>query len=153
MTTIKHLFLDIEKNSKETIKTSFDRIAIDLINNWGLKINQDIYSFTEIEFYYFLTNIHEDNATHKHDFDEGHWRCHSQGLDITFQASESDKSDGGILIRGLKHKNKYVNGPIRILGLIFENFGQVTTLNKEFGLVPIINPTASIIFKTKRHGL
>jgi hypothetical protein len=145
------LNLDIDNNSEEGIKDSFDRIAVDLINNWDLKINGAVFSFTEIEFYYFLKGVHEDTATHEHKFDSGVWRWHQQGLDIALQGN--DQSDGGILLRGIKSENKYINGPKRILHLIFERFGDVTEVNKEFGLIPKKVPTNLSIYKTRRHGL
>jgi hypothetical protein len=135
----------------ENIQKSFDKIACDIIHNWHLKINDDLYSFTEIEFYFFFKGIHEDNATHKHKYPKGQWRSHPAGLDITFQSS--DVRDGGILIRGMKKDTKYVNGPRRIVELIFESFGDITLLQKEFGLVRKLIKTREPIRKVARHGL
>jgi hypothetical protein len=143
--------LEIKNESRDSIKNSFDRIAVDLINNWNLKINSSIYSFTEIEFYYFLSGLHEDKATHEHLYNIGQWRWHQQGLDITFQGSKG--SDGGILLRGIKSSGTYINGPKRILEEIFKRFGNVTIINKEFGLVPKVDSAHEIIHKTIRHGI
>lgn len=148
---MEQLNLKIDIFSQKTIQNSFDRIATDLILQWQLKINNEIFSFTEIEFYFFYKGIHEDNATHKHSYDVGQWRIHSQGLDITFQSS--DISDGGILIRGLKSEKGYVNGPRRVLETIFKNFNPVIDLQQQFGLIPKPTGNSIEIFKTVRHGL
>ena len=145
------LNLTIDVTSKETIQNSFDRIAKDLILNWQLKINDMLFTFTEIEFYYYYEGIHEDIATHKHKYDKGQWRIHRQGLDITFQWS--DISDGGILIRGLKSENGYINGPLRVLETIFKNFNPVIVIQQQFGLIPKLSGNSTEIFKTERHGL
>jgi len=147
--------LTIDNTSKETIQISFDRIAQDLILNWQLKISDILFSFTEIEFYYFYKGIHEDNATHEHHYDQGLWRFHNQGLDITFQFT--DISDGGILIRGLRSENKsdkeYVNGPRRVLETIFKNLNPVAVVQQQFGLIPKTATNSLETFKTGRHGL
>jgi hypothetical protein len=152
---MEQINLTIDITSKETIQISFDRIAQDLILNWQLKINDILFSFTEIEFYYFYKGIHEDNATHEHNYEQGSWRFHNQGLDITFQST--DISDGGILIRGLKSENKsekeYVNGPRRILETIFKNLNPVAVIQQQFGLSPKIMTNSIEIFKTGRHGI
>ncbi|MEI9912367.1 MAG: hypothetical protein WDO71_23560 [Bacteroidota bacterium] len=145
------LNLDIITENKETIQQSFDRIAVDIIHNWSLKVDQDIYSFTEIEFYFFFADIHEDNSTHEHKYDKCKWRFHLQGLDITFQTTE--KSDGGILIRGLKTVKGNVNGPKRVLESIFKSLGDVVSIQKEFGLILKTEASSEQIRKTIRHGL
>lgn len=143
--------LTITTDSKEAIGQSFDRIAKDLIHNWQLRVNEDLYSFTEIEFYFFHEGVHEDISTHEHDYKEGQWRLHSQGLDITFQST--DKQDGGILIRGLKKDGEYINGPKRATTAIFKSLGDVTSTHKEFGLTKKPEATNEEIKRTSRHGL
>ena len=152
MTITKNLDLTILPETKASIQASFDRIARELLTNWSLRVNANLFSFTEIEFYFFLKEIHEDNATHEHNYDQGLWRSHLQGLDITFQSTEI--SDGGILIRGLKNENNnYVNGPKRVLEAIFKGFVPVMEINQQFGLVPTSVPSSVPVFKTNRHGL
>lgn len=148
---MKNLNLKINTNTKETIQSSFDRIAKEIISDWQLKIDNELFSFTEIEFYFFCEAVHEDNSTHEHNYNEGLWRLHSQGIDITFQST--DISDGGILIRGLKSKKGYINGPRRILETIFKIFSSVTTIQHQFGLVCESSASPCAIFKTTRHGL
>ncbi|MBK7214692.1 MAG: hypothetical protein IPH88_15625 [Bacteroidales bacterium] len=136
---------------KESIHSSFDHIAKDILTNWQLKVDEQLFSFTEIEFYFFCELIHEDNFTHEHTYDAGLWRFHNQGVDITFQSTNI--SDGGILIRGMKSKDGYVNGPRRILETIFRTCGSVTSVQHQFGLVPAIDTSPITIYKTARHGL
>ena len=152
------LDLTINAESIATIRQSFDRIAKELILRWHLRVNDDLYSFTEIEFYFFKTGIHEDNATHEHEYEGYRWQAHAQGLDMTFQFTED--SDGGILIRGLRKDNegtpaseKYTNGPRRVVALLFKSLGLVYSVSKQFGLQPKEHPTAEAICKVKRHGL
>jgi hypothetical protein len=149
--------LEIDKDSVISIQASFDRIAKDLIHNWNLMVNNEIYSFTEIEFYYFFKGTHDDMAVHEHKvyFEYGYLRHHSKGLDITFKTTED--SDGGILIRGLKkhneHKNYYFNGPLRVLEEIFISFGSINKPEKIFGLKPKQFFSNEQVFKTIRFGL
>ena len=142
--------LDLEINT-ETIQESFDRIARDMIHKWHLQVNDDLYSFTEIEFYFRDKETHDDNSTHPHTYDAGLWRSHLAGLDITLRHPKG--GHGGILIRGLKKDTDYFNGPIRILEPIFISLGNVSLTKKVFGLAPKSQKTAEPIMKTTRHGL
>jgi hypothetical protein len=148
---MNELNLIIRSDNAAAITKSFDRIAIELMSNWQLKVNKELFSFTEIEFYFFKYQIHEDTATHEHNYPEGRWRCHLQGLDITFP--QTDDSDGGILIRGVRSNNVYINGPKRVLSTIFSNLLPVTIVAQEIGLVPNSTLEQVNIFKTSRHGL
>lgn len=143
--------LNIISDSILSIQASFDRIAEDLITNWNLKVNDTHFTFTELEFYFFKYNIHEDNATHEHDYGEGKWRFHLQGLDITFPTT--DNSDGGILLRGIKSEKEFINGPKRVLTTIFRKMNPVSEIHNQFGLVPAQEKQDIIIYKTLRHGL
>ncbi len=137
--------MNLEINN-EKIENSFDRIANELINNYALLVNNTEFRFTEIEFYYYSEN-HADNYTHEHNRNVGEWRFHNQGLDLTFQSDE--KTDGGILIRGILSKSKYVNGPRKVLGEIFQSFGRAfdkTTIV----LIPSTKRNVDI-YKTFRH--
>jgi hypothetical protein len=111
--------MNLEINNLK-IENSFDRIAEDLLKNYALLVNNTEFRFTEIEFYYYSEN-HPDEYTHRHRRNAGEWRFHNQGLDLTFKGDE--KSDGGILIRGLLSGSNYVNGSRKVLGEIFESFG------------------------------
>jgi len=129
------------------IDSSFDKIATELLTSTSLYVNDKEIQITEIEFYYFHEGIQEDNYTHEHKRNEGEWRFHSQGLDITFKGNS--KQDGGILIRGIKVGNDYINGPRKIIQKVFEHFTKVTDNN-----VLTLRSTAKRkleIIKTYRH--
>ncbi|MES2131602.1 MAG: hypothetical protein V4506_04575 [Bacteroidota bacterium] len=149
------LDLTINQKNAKTVGASFDRIAEELINHSQLNLQGILYTFTEIEFYYFDKATHPDKYTHKHSYNSGKWRFHLQGLDISLgYITEEDNfvSYGGILIRGLKSGKYYINGPKRILALLFEKFGDVEIPHKEFGIVPSKNNKVTI-YKSFRKGL
>ncbi len=150
---MKKLDLTIVSDNVLSIQASFDRIAENLITNWNLKINDSLFTFTELEFYFFKYEIHEDNATHerKHETTQGSWRFHPQGLDIEFSTTED--SDGGILLRGIKSDNEFINGPKRVLEMIFRKMNPVAEIHNKFGLVPSLKKQNAKIYKTFRHGL
>lgn len=131
---------------KENIEGSFDRIATDLLLQKALFVNGKEIRFTEIEFYYF-DPVHQDKYTHEHLRKVGEWRFHNQGLDITFQGDET--TDGGILIRGILVDNKYINGPRKVVGKIFELFGKVSENSTIVLLDSSVRKTE--IIKTFRH--
>lgn len=131
----------------QNVEKSFDRIAIELLTKKALFVNDVEFQFTEIEFYYFHENYHPDSYTHDHERNEGEWRFHNQGLDITFQANE--KQVGGILIRGVKVNKEYVNGPRKIIQKIFENFNKVSFNNNI--ILSTIEERPNFIIKTFRH--
>ena len=56
---MKNLNLKIDTRTRETIQSSFDRIAKEIISGWQLKIDNELFSFTEIEFYYFCEAVHD----------------------------------------------------------------------------------------------
>ena len=113
--------LEIDNNK---IEESFDRIAKDILTQKALFVNETIFRFTEIEFYYYYKGIHDDEYTHEHSRNAGEWRLHKQGFDITLAGN--DISDGGILIRGVLIDSEYINGPLKTLGAILQTFGKVT---------------------------
>lgn len=132
---------------KNNVESSFDRIAKDLLLRKSLFVNQVEIQFTEIEFYYYCQEVHEDNYTHRHMREAGQWRFHNQGIDITFKGDEL--SDGGILIRGISTNGRYVNGPLKSLRVIFERFGDISARTEMF-LADGENRNKEII-KTSRH--
>lgn len=151
------LNLDINRKSSVTISQSFDRIAKELIENWQLNLQGTLFSFTEIEFYYFDRVSHPDKYSHKHSYMVGKWRFHLQGLDISLGYEKEDGTEdfssyGGILLRGIKSETEYINGPKRILAHIFKALDSVEEIQKEFGLVNHQNPKVQI-YKSVRKGL
>lgn len=145
------LNLQIDSASLGAIQKSFDRIATDLLDNYSLIINDEVFYLTEIEFYYFKEQLHEDKTTHEHQCEVGKWRSHSQGLDISLGFGKD--FDGGILLRGLNNKGKFINGPRRVLNQIFSNFYTVDNCENKFGLKKEDYPKGKTIFRTARHGL
>lgn len=129
------------------IEGSFDRIARKLLTECVLKVNDTNFEITEIEFYYFFPGVHEDKYTHPHTFEAGKWRYHNQGLDITLQGS--DIQDGGILIRGIKSGDMYVNGPLKVVQKIYETFAQCTDDNHIILLE--VPQNGKKLLKTFRH--
>lgn len=147
--------LTIDRKNAKTINASFDRIANELINHYCLNLQGTLYTFTEIEFYYFDKAHHPDKYSHKHNYGTGKWRFHLQGLDISLGHMIEDghfTSYGGILIRGLKSGKYYINGPKRILAHIFEKLGEVEITGKEFGITTSKNEKVTI-YKSFRKGL
>lgn len=138
--------LEIDNND---IEGSFDRIAKEIITQKALFVNEKVFRFTEIEFYYFYKDIHTDSCTHPHLRNEGEWRLHEQGFDITFKGT--DIRDGGILIRGVLVDGEYINGPIKTLGAILQAFGKVT--EKTSFIIKDAEPRDVKIIKTFRHNL
>ena len=116
--TNRKLNLDINPND---VENSFDRIAKELLLSYAIVVNDIQLSITEIEFYYFRNDCHEYNYTHPHDRDAGEWRFHKQGLDLTLKGNT--EQDGGILFRGVKHNEEYVNGPILTVQKIMQCLG------------------------------
>ncbi len=69
--------LNVDVNN---VEKSFDRIAREILNEKVLLVNDTQFILTEIEFYFFQENEHEDKYTHEHERDGGEWRFHSQGI-------------------------------------------------------------------------
>lgn len=139
--------LEFRINENE-ILDDFNRIAKLLLLQKRLKINNVIARFTEIEFYYYCQQ-HDDNFTHEHTLNEGRWRFHNQGIDITIKGNSGF---GGILIRGIEINDEYINGPRRVLFKIMDFLNPVNEVLNNFGLIDgdILDFQ---IFQTYRHGL
>ncbi len=97
------------------IQDCFNRIAIQLFNNYDLQVNEKLYQLTEIEFYYFCEQ-HKDDYTYKHDDEAGKLRFHYSGIDITLRSFDRI-GYGGILIRGIKGINdkERIKGPLLVV--------------------------------------
>jgi len=131
------------------IQISFDKIARELLLNYVISVNNTDIEITDIEFYYFKKDIHEDMYTHDHKINRpaGQWRSHNQGIDITFEAT--DDQDGGILIRGIRTSNHSIIGPLNSLHYIFEIMKGVFETNQL--CLKRKNLPSSEIIKTFRH--
>ena len=143
--------MDLKINNSDTtsIEKSFDRIAGDLLRNYGIKVNDEFLRFSEIEFYYFDEN-HQDKYTPRHTRLGGEWRVHRKGLDITFKSNE--KKYGGVLIRGVYDKaGNFINGPFLVLNKIFTCLGKTGKKSTVQFLKSF--PVKKRIIKARRHGL
>ena len=139
--------MDFNINEKQ-VAQSFNRIAHLLLLQKALLVNNQKYQITEIEFYYYCKS-HPDVFTQCHDYPVGRWRFHHQGLDITLRGGSGF---GGILLRGLRCGEKYINGPRKVMRTIFGGLNPVGQSHNEFGLVVDEKRNPSI-FKTYRKGL
>jgi len=129
------------------IPKSFDNLARQLLLEHVISVNQTDIEMTEIEFYYFKEGIHEDNYTHPHKRPPGHWRLHKQGIDITFEGTVDQ--DGGILIRGIKYEDRYINGPLKTLAYFMESMQNV--FHQNHLCLRAKSLTETNIIKTHRH--
>ena len=124
----------IHKLKKEDIEAAFKKIAKEIFNNYLLKIKDNKYRITEIEFYYYDKCIHPDPYVHRDNRQQscGEWYFHRykesdklkvgnyKGLDITFG---NNSSFGGILIRAIEKQNEendYTEGPCKVVNCILE---------------------------------
>jgi len=97
----------IDTSSSSSIEKSLIEIADDLIKKRAIKINDNIFSFVDLEVYFWHIN-HKDGYTMKHDREYGELEAHRYGIDISL-GNKKDKEFGGILICGLYDKqNKEV---------------------------------------------
>ena len=122
--------LDLLKNpfdglsDYESIKKKCKDIAQELFNNYGIKCNNTIFRFAEIEFYYYDSekylkdriNLKWQEVTYpRKDYKGGELFYHLSGIDICFDSQYKEKSGkfGGILIRALKDENDVIiAGPL-----------------------------------------
>lgn len=154
-TNINELFR-VDSTSEKSIVNSFENISKTLFFNYEFRVNNSVFHFTEIEFYYYHESQHPDKNTHEHSIkSNGRWRGHNQGLDMTFQSTEM--SDGGILIRGLKRVQpevEYINGSRRVIFKLFSCFNDVLSMNSGFYLVKLSESLhREKIFRTSRQGI
>ena len=97
--------LKIDNTNETTISESFSKIANDLIVNKKLKINDSVFAFIDLEFYYHHPK-HKDTyaAGVAHTRAPGQLEMHRYGVDLSLgPKNDEDKNQGfgGILIRGL----------------------------------------------------
>jgi hypothetical protein len=122
--------LDLLKNpfdglsDYESIKKKCKDIAQELFNNYGIKCDNTIFRFAEIEFYYYDSEKYLKNRNQlkwqevtypRNGYDAGQLFYHLSGIDICFN-SQYDKDFGkfgGILIRAIKDlDNRILAGPL-----------------------------------------
>ena len=106
------------KESSE-IEGYFDKLSDYLFNHLAIKAGKDIYTFLEVEYYYYNENsIFKDsslyNCTYPRTRNVGQFFWHLSGIDICFESKENNRYFGGILIRSLKKNDKeIIAGPMR----------------------------------------
>jgi len=110
----------IQSMMKEPIifEQKFKNIASYLMNNCSLNVNSELYTITELEFYYLDKENHNDPYVHgvNKQKEFGTFYVHKQngnygGIDFTI-GNNKKNIYGGILFRGLRDSNnKFITGP------------------------------------------
>lgn len=117
--------MDINKSSKSSIVSSLVEIANDLIFNNLIVINDALYSFIDIEVYYWH-KLHPDDYARgvKHSRPLGEFEMHRYGIDLSL-GNQENVDFGGILIRGLYDvRNKQVITKPEVVRTLFNQFIQ-----------------------------
>lgn len=89
---------NINSSTGSEVAESFNKIANELITNSKLVINNKMFSFIDLEFYYYCPN-HPDEYTLPHSRPMGEFEMHRFGIDISLGNGQTEF--GGILLRGL----------------------------------------------------
>jgi hypothetical protein len=139
---------ELVNTSKELIIKSFDRIAKDLILNRAISVDDYLFSFIDIEFYYHHEN-HHDGYTMKHTRPKGELEIHRYGIDLSLGKTGED-GYGGILLCGLYDPQKSL--PIPKPQVIRELFNQIKVGENKLELVEFKSPWNDV-FKSKRQNL
>jgi len=126
----------LKNNHHQIFQSWFKEIALKLFREYELVVNNAVYGFSEIEFYYHSNN-HEDPYVHKDNMQltNGQWYFHGSGIDITF--GEKTETYGGILIRGIKRVKpsaQFYSGPLVVAKEIFQQLGNVEFGDHKIGL-------------------
>ena len=150
--------LDLSINSPN-LEQDFDRIAQQLLQEYILKVGEQSYQLTEVEFYYNNEAGTVDNFAHKHPnfLANGTWRLHGAGLDIVL--SQEGEYYGGILLRGLQPLGKdgqpsgtYLDGPWNSATHCIQQKGKITHKGG-FYLEALQEPLEREWVKSPRVGL
>ena len=146
------------ESSKGIIETKemINEISKDILQNYSIKLNGEIWEFVEIEFYYY-SESHKDIYAHEHSinklpiFKTGQFRIHGAGIDIAISNIEN-KAYGGILLRTIKKENgDRIKGPINVCEAIIQNMGDVE--GASISLVHRKNENNVNVYKAPRVGL
>lgn len=132
----------------------FERIAIELFNNYAIQTHDALFRLVEIEFYW-NSSKHIDTSTYerKHvDPKSGDWFFHYSGVDIALKSEQND-GHGGILIRSIydTDTNIICKGPMVCSMKLFSGTNAFTQLIQT-KIVPY-SFSKSEIMKDKRVGL
>jgi hypothetical protein len=113
----------------EDVDKYIKHIAEYLFHQNLLLINNDVYNFTELEFY-FYSNYHKDEYCHIKDIKENNYktgdlRFHYSGIDLVIYVKNQFVC--GVLIRGIKNckTEQCINGPLRVLTTVCNNLNNL----------------------------
>lgn len=114
--------LQIKNNNEQAISDSLLDLAEDLILNKALLVNDALFSFIDIEIYYWHLN-HQDGYAKgvKHNRPFGEFEMHQYGIDLSLGNNEQEGM-GGILIRAIydfKTGERYQKSEVK--QIIFNN--------------------------------
>ena len=125
MDWIKNLQDQLHNKEVYEIQNIFYDSAKELMNNFTLKIDSLELELTEVEFYYFECQYHQDLYVHLDKLQKEsseYLYVHKKGkgrggIDLTFGNNEFF---GGILLRGIKDGDTFVFGPSKVREYISE---------------------------------
>ena len=107
---------EITLKNKSNIQQYFNEVADFLFHHIAIKAGECIFTFLEIEFYYYKQGIFEGplfNCTYPRTRKAGQFFWHYSGIDICFESNEEERTFGGILIRSLmKNDQEIIAGPM-----------------------------------------
>lgn len=107
---------EITLKNKSNIQQYFEEVADFLFQHIAIKAGECIFTFLEIEFYYYKQGNLEGplfNCTYPRTRKAGQFFWHYSGIDICFESNEEERTFGGILIRSLmKNGQEIFAGPM-----------------------------------------
>lgn len=118
------------------VKEDFESIAKEIINGFQIRKGEILYSFAEIEFYYYGED-QKDVHTYIRKCIGMDWFFHYSGIDIAFETKYDSKwvpcQFGGVLIRSIiKHvdgeKEEIIAGPLRCQQELFNGIRELPTI-------------------------
>lgn len=148
---LKNLFDFSSIKDAETVAFRFKKIAKALFENYAVKVDDELYRFVDIEFYYSAPG-HSDYIAHPRNGKALHWYVNDfGGIDINFESNakkccrdpkgkpcgkyywDETAHFGGILIRQLElistKEERLLNGPMKVAEL-FRDFNALDGFSK-----------------------
>lgn len=147
---IEQLKQDIENTTN--YEEIFEIYSKELINNYALKFENEIYNFVEIEFYFYDRDRHPDPYVHMNSkqLESNIFYPHGSGIDLCFG---NGKYFGGILIRSIKNENNYINGSLILINTLFKKEKITDEDTNKLELIKFNNSSNLIISSSTRVGL
>ena len=119
--------------NQEDCNKAFQEIAEILLNDYAIQIHDRIYRMTDVEFYFYDSNIDDARisqenrkVTYERTTPAGCWFFHDSGIDITFSSDKAKGYGGGILIRGIKKiypkEQESIYGPKKCYWELFDDY-------------------------------